>query len=53
MGRAGLVLQSSLPNAVAGGCLLLLADLELWAAVSLVLLASAYETGDYLVGSGG
>lgn len=50
--RAGVVLQAALPNAVAGGCLVLLADLELWAAISLVLLASAYETGDYLVGSG-
>lgn len=50
--RAGLVLQSALPAAVAGGCLVLLADLEIWAAVSLVLLASAYETGDFLIGSG-
>lgn len=52
VGRASLVLQSALPPAVAGGCLVLLADLETWAAVSLVLLASAYETGDYLIGSG-
>jgi hypothetical protein len=50
--RASLVLQSALPTAVAGGCLVLLADLELWAAVALVLLTSAYETGDYLIGSG-
>ena len=52
VGRASLVLQSSLAPAVAGGCLVLLADLEVWAAVSLVVLASAYETGDYLIGSG-
>lgn len=52
IGRASLGLQSALPAAVAGGCLVLLADLEIWAAVSLVLLASAYETGDFLIGSG-
>jgi hypothetical protein len=50
--QAGLVLQAALPTAVAGGCFVLLADLEIWAAVSLVLLVSAYETGDFLVGSG-
>lgn len=50
--RAGTVLQSALPVAVAGGCFILLADLEVWAAVSLVLLVSAYETGDFLIGSG-
>jgi hypothetical protein len=52
IGRASLGLQSALPAAVAGGCFVLLADLEIWAAVSLVLLASAYETGDFLIGSG-
>lgn len=52
LARASLVLQSALPTAVAGGCLVLLADLEIWAAVSLLLLTSAYETGDYLIGSG-
>jgi len=50
--RASLTLQTLLPTAVAGGCLVLLADLEPWAAVALVLLTSAYETGDYLIGSG-
>lgn len=49
---AGLVLQTTLPAAVAGGCLVLIAGLETWAAVSLILLVSAYETGDYLIGSG-
>lgn len=48
----GLVLQAALPAAVAGGCLVRLADLESWAAISLVLVVSAYETGDYLIGSG-
>lgn len=52
LARAGLVLQSVLPTSVAGGCFLLLADREPWAAVALVLLASAYETGDFLIGSG-
>lgn len=52
LARASLVLQCALPPAVAGGSLLLLADLEVWAAIALVLLASAYETGDFLIGSG-
>lgn len=52
LARASLVLQCALPTAVAGGCLLLLADVEVWAAIALVLLTSAYETGDYLIGSG-
>ena len=52
MGRAGIALQTMLPTALAGGCVVLLADREVWAAISLVLLASAYETGDFLIGSG-
>ena len=50
--ETGFILQTALPSAVAGGCLVLLADIEIWAAISLVVLCSAYETGDYLVGSG-
>lgn len=50
--RTGLLLQTTLPTSVAGGCLVLLADLEIWAAISLVLIVSAYETGDFLIGSG-
>ena len=50
--RAGLVLQAAVPPAVAGGCLVLLARSEVWAAIALVLLVSAYETGDFLIGSG-
>lgn len=50
--RTGLLLQVMLPTAVAGGCLVLLAELEIWAAISLVLIVSAYETGDFLIGSG-
>lgn len=52
LARSGLVLQAALPTAVSAGCLVLLVDLEVWAAVALVLLTSAYETGDYLIGSG-
>lgn len=52
LARASLVLQSTVPTAVAGGCLVLVADRSSWAAMSLVLLCSAYETGDYLIGSG-
>lgn len=52
MGNVGLILQCALPAAVAGGCVVLLADREIWSAIALVLLVSAYESGDYLVGSG-
>lgn len=52
VGNAGMVLQCALPAAVAGGCVVLLADREVWLVVALVLLASAYETGDFLIGSG-
>lgn len=50
--KAGLLLQTSLPTSLAGGCLVLLADQEIWTAISLVLVVSAYETGDFLIGSG-
>ena len=49
--RTGLLLQTTLPTSVAGGCVVLLADREIWAAISLVIIVSAYETGDYLIGS--
>jgi hypothetical protein len=52
MAGTGAILQAALPTAVAGGCLVLLADREVWAVIALVLLASAYETGDFLIGSG-
>lgn len=52
MANVGLVLQCTLPTALAGGCLVLLADREVWSAIALVLLVSAYETGDFIVGSG-
>lgn len=49
--RTGLLLQTTLPTSVAGGSVVLLADLEIWAAISLVLVVSAYESGDFLIGS--
>ncbi len=52
LGNVGLILQCALPTAVAGGSVVLLAEREIWAAVAIVLLASAYEAGDFLVGSG-
>lgn len=52
LARASIPLQAVVPTAFAGGAMVLLADLELWSAVSLVLLCSAYECGDYLIGSG-
>jgi len=51
-GHASLTLQATVPLAVAGGSVVLLFGLEPWAALALVLLASAYETGDFLIGSG-
>ena len=52
LARSAVVLQTTVPPAVAGACVVLLAGRELWAAIALVLLASAYETGDFLIGSG-
>lgn len=52
MASVGTILQCALPPAVAGGSVVLLASQEIWAAVSIVFLASAYEAGDYLIGSG-
>lgn len=53
LARSGVYLQAILPTAVAGGCFVLLRDQEIWAALSLLALVSAYEVGDYIVGSGG
>lgn len=52
LARTGLLLQTTLPTSVAGGSLVLLADREIWVAISLVLVVSAYESGDFLIGSG-
>lgn len=50
--RAGRFLQVTIPVGTAVGCLVLLARIELWGAVSLIVVVSAYECGDYLIGSG-
>lgn len=52
LARTGIWLQTTLPPALAGGSVVVLAVEESWTAIALVLLVSAYETGDYLIGSG-
>jgi hypothetical protein len=44
--------RSSLPAGIAAGSLAALSEIELGAVVSLIVLVSAYEAGDFLVGSG-
>jgi hypothetical protein len=50
---AGWTLQCALAPGLAAGCMVLLVRFEIGAAIALLLLVSAYEIGDYLVGSGG
>jgi hypothetical protein len=50
---AGWTLQCALGPGVAAGSMVLLVRYEVGAAIALLLLVSAYEIGDYLVGSGG
>jgi hypothetical protein len=49
---AGWTLQCGLPPGVVAMSMVLLARLDQGSAIALLLLVSAYETGDYLVGSG-
>lgn len=49
---AGVVVRSSIPVGLAAGSLVALTGRGIGAAIGLVLLVSAYETGDYLVGTG-
>ena len=49
---AGWTLQCGLPVGVAAMSMVLLARLDQGSAIALLLLVSAYETGDYLIGSG-
>lgn len=49
---AGWTIQCALPPAVVALSMVLLARLDQGSAFALLLLASAYETGDFLVGSG-
>lgn len=49
---AGWTLQCALPPGIVALSMVLLSRLDQGSAMALLLLASAYETGDYLVGSG-
>ena len=49
---AGWTIQCGLPVGVAAMSMVLLARLDQGSAIALLLLVSAYETGDYLIGSG-
>ncbi len=49
---AGWTIQCALPPGIVATSIVLLARLDQGSALALLLLASAYETGDYLVGSG-
>jgi hypothetical protein len=49
---AGWTIQCSLPVGLAAMSMVLLTRLDQGSAIALLLLVSAYETGDYLVGSG-
>lgn len=49
---AGILVRSAVPAGVAAGSLVALTSRGTGAAVGLLLLVSAYEVGDYLVGSG-
>jgi hypothetical protein len=49
---AGLTVQCAVPVGLAGASLVLIRQLEIGAAMSLVLLVCAYDVGDFLVGTG-
>lgn len=49
---AGATLRCALPSGVVALSMVLLARLDQGSAIGLILLVSAYETGDYIVGSG-
>ena len=49
---AGWTIQCALPVGLAAMSMVLLARLDQGSAIALLLLVSAYETGDYIVGSG-
>lgn len=52
LGEAAYTMQVSLPPGLAAASVVLLRDFRLGTAVALVLMASAYETGDFLIGTG-
>lgn len=49
---AGWTIQCALPTGVVAMSMVLLARLDQGSAIALLLLVSAYETGDYLIGTG-
>jgi hypothetical protein len=49
---AGWTVQAAVPPGLVAGCMVLLVRLEVGAALGLLALVSAYEIGDYLIGSG-
>lgn len=52
LAAAGMTVACALPFALAGGAVILTYDLEIGAAVVLLVLVAAYDAGDYLIGSG-
>lgn len=52
MTTLGALVRSSIPVGLAAGSFVALSDFELGAILSLLVLVSAYEIGDFLVGSG-
>ncbi len=52
LAAAGATVFCALPFGLDGACVLLTRDIEIGAAVVLVLFVSAYEAGDFLIGSG-
>lgn len=49
---AGNTVGCAIPFGLASGCVVLTLDLEIGAAVALLLFVAAYEAGDFLIGSG-
>jgi len=52
LSAAGNTVGCAVPFGLAAGCVVLTRDLEIGAAVVLLLFVAAYEAGDYLIGSG-
>lgn len=52
MAAAGATVLSAVPFGLAGACVVLTRDIDIGAAVVLVLFVSAYDAGDFLIGSG-
>jgi hypothetical protein len=52
VGQAALTVQCALPVGLAAACVVLTRDLEIGAAIVLLVFVSCYEAGDFLIGSG-